>query len=48
MLPTSSEDVNMVDDATNEVTQDATVASKDDQMFGANAPSGLSHKFILF
>ena len=48
MLPTSSEDVNMVDDATNEVTQDATVASTDDPMSGGNAPSGLSHKFILF
>ena len=29
LLPTSSEDVNVVDDATNEVTQDATVVSKD-------------------
>ena len=29
LLPTSSEDVNVVDDATNEVTQDATIVSKD-------------------
>ena len=29
LLPTSFKDVNVVDDATNEVTQDTTVASKD-------------------
>ena len=29
LLPTSSEDINVVDDASNEVTQDATVVSKD-------------------
>ena len=29
LLPTSSEDINVVDDASNEVTQDATVVSRD-------------------
>ena len=42
LLLTSSEDVNVVDDATNEVTQDATIASEDDLKSGNNAPSGLS------
>ena len=38
LLPTSSKDVNVVDDATNEVTQDG----RDDPKSGGNAPSGLS------
>ena len=29
LFPTSSEDINVVDDASNEVTQDATVVNKD-------------------
>ena len=40
LLATSSEDVNMVDNANNEVTQD-------DPKSGGNAPSGLS-KWIYF
>ena len=35
LLPMSSEDVNVVDDATNEVTQDATVASGDEPKLGS-------------
>ena len=42
LLLTSSKDVNVVDDATNEVTQDATVASRDDLKSRGNAPNGLS------
>ena len=42
LLLTSSEDVNVVDDATNEVTQDATVASEDDLKSRGDAPYGLS------
>ena len=42
LLLMSSEDINVVDDATNEVTQDATVASGDDPKSGGNAPSDLS------
>ena len=41
LLPTSSEDVNVVDDATNEVTQGITVASKDIPKSGGDAASGL-------
>ena len=41
LLPTSSEDVNVVDDATNEVTQDTTVASKDVPKSGGDAANGL-------
>ena len=41
LLPTSSEDVNVVDDATNEVTQDATVVSKDVPKSGGDAAKGL-------
>ena len=41
LLPMSSEDVNMVDDATNEVTQDTNVASKDVPKSGGDAASGL-------
>ena len=37
LLPTSSEDVNVVDDASNEVTQDATVVSKDVPKSGGDA-----------
>ena len=42
LLPTSSKDVNVVDDATTEIAQGATTASKDDSKFGGDAPSGLS------
>ena len=42
LLPTSFGDVNVVDDATNEVTQDATIAKRNDAKSGGNAPSGLS------
>ena len=41
LLPTSFEDVNMVDDATNEMTQDATVVSKDIPKSGGDAAKGL-------
>ena len=41
LLPTSSKDVNVVDDATNEVTQDTTVVSKDIPMSGGDAAKGL-------
>ena len=42
LLLTSSEDVNVVDDASTEPAQDATNASKDNPKSGDNAPSGLS------
>ena len=42
LLPTSSKDVNVVNDATNEVTQDVTVASKDDLKSGGDASNDLS------
>ena len=42
LLPMSFEDVNVVDDVTNEVTQDATIANRDNLKSGFNAPSGLS------
>ena len=38
----SSEDINVADDATNEVTQDATVANGDNPKSRGNAPSDLS------
>ena len=38
---TSSEDVNVVDDATNEVTQDATIVTKDIPKSGVDAAKGL-------
>ena len=41
LLPTSSEDVNVVDDATNEVIQDTTVASKDIPKSSGDAANGL-------
>ena len=41
LLPTSSEDVNIVDDATNEVTQDATVVNKDVPKPGGDAAKGI-------
>ena len=41
LLPISSEDVNVVDDATNEVTQDAPVVSKDIPKFGGDAAKEL-------
>ena len=41
LLPTSSEDVNVVDDDTNEVTQDATVVNKDVPKSGGDAAKGL-------
>ena len=37
LLPTSSEDINVVDDASNEVTQDATAVSKDVSESGGDA-----------
>ena len=37
LLPTSSEDINVVDDASNEVTQDATAVSKDASESGGDA-----------
>ena len=42
LLPTSSKDVNMVDDATTEIAQGVTAAGKDDSKSGGDAPSGLS------
>ena len=42
LLPMSFEDVNVVDDVTNEVTQDATIANRDNLKSRFNAPSGLS------
>ena len=42
LLPMSSENVNVVDDASTEPTQDATDASKDDPKSGGDAPSGLT------
>ena len=42
LLLMSFEDVNVVDNVTNEVTQDATIANKDNLKFGFNAPSDLS------
>ena len=41
LLPKSSEDVNIVDDAPAEPAKDATVANKDDLKSGVEAPSGL-------
>ena len=41
LLPTSSEDVNIVDDAPTEPAKDATAANKDDPKSGVEAPSGL-------
>ena len=37
----SSEDINVADDATNKVTQDATVVSKDVPKSGGDAAKGL-------
>ena len=42
LLPTSSEDVNIVENASIEPAKDATGASKDDPKSGSDAPSGLS------
>ena len=42
LLPTSSENVNMVDDASTEPVQDALDASKDNPKSRGDAPSGLS------
>ena len=47
LLPTSSEDVNVVDDATNEVTQDTTVASKDVPKSGGDVASGLPQEIYF-
>ena len=44
----SSEDVDVVDDATNEVTQDATVANENDLKSGAMPLVVYLNKFILF
>ena len=41
LLPTSSEDVHVVDNTTNEVTQDATVVNKDVLKSGGDAAKGL-------
>ena len=41
LLPTSSEDVNVVDNATNEVIQDAIVVNKDVPKFGGDAAKGI-------
>ena len=41
LLPTSSDDVNVVDDASNEVTQDATVVSKDVPKYGGDAANDI-------
>ena len=41
LLPTSSKDVNVVDDATNEVTQDATIVSKDAIKSSGDVAKGL-------
>ena len=41
LLPTSSEDVNVVDDAANEVTQDTTIVSKDVPKSGGDVAKGL-------
>ena len=38
LLPTSSEDINVVDDASNKVTQDATVVSEDVPKSGGGVP----------
>ena len=48
LLPTSSEDVNVVDDTTNEVTQDATVANENDLKSKAMPLVVYLNKFILF
>ena len=48
LLATSSEDVNVVDDATNEVTQDATVANGNDLKSKAMPLVVYLNKFILF
>ena len=48
LLPTSSEDVNIVDDAPTEPAKDATAANKDDPKSGVEAPSGLFQSFISF
>ena len=42
LLPMSSKDINMMDDASIEPAQDATNANKDDPKFGGDAPSSLS------
>ena len=42
LLPTSFEDVNVVDDASTETAQDATNASKDDLKSKGDTPRGLS------
>ena len=42
LLPTSSKDVNVVNNATTEIAQDATATSKDNSKSGGDAISGLS------
>ena len=42
LLQTSSEDVNVVDDASTKPAKDAAETSKDDPKSGGNSPSGLS------
>ena len=42
LLPTSFEDVNVVDDASTETAQDATNANKDDLKSKGDTPRGLS------
>ena len=42
LLQTSSEDINVVDNASSELVKDVAETSKDDLKSGGNAPSGLS------
>ena len=42
LLPTSSEDLNVMDDTSTEPTQDTTDVNKDNPKSGGDAPSGLS------
>ena len=42
LLPTSSEDLNVMDDTSTEPTQDTTDVNKDNPKSEGDAPSGLS------
>ena len=42
LLPTSSKDLNVMDDTSTEPTQDTTDVNKDNPKSGGDAPSGLS------
>ena len=48
LLRTSSEDVNVVDNASTELAKDTAEPAKDDPKFGDNAPSGLSQYLHFF